>query len=86
MADREILHLYFQPLENADSNKSGQNRRGWLEILEMLWSVMRLIFNASSVTLNFFYVFNIILSVKVLKKICAWELLGANVLKLVFCI
>ena len=28
----------------ADSNESGQNRLGWLEILEMLLSVMRLIF------------------------------------------
>ena len=48
---------------------------------------MRLIFKTSSVTPDFFYVFNIILSfsnwtaVKVLKKICTWELLGANILQ-----
>ena len=34
----------------ADSNESGQNRLEWLEILEMLWSVIRLIFKTSSVT------------------------------------
>ena len=49
----------------------------------MLWSVMRLIFKTSSVTPNFFYVFNIILSFSTysqsFKKICTWELLGANV-------
>ena len=32
------------------------------EILKMLWSMMRLIFKTSSVTPDFFYVFNIILS------------------------
>ena len=51
----------------------------------MLWSVIRLIFKTSSVTPNFFYVFNLILSLSTcsqsFKKICAWELLGANVLK-----
>ena len=51
----------------------------------MLWSVIRLIFKTSSVTPDFFYVFNIILSFSTcsqsFKKICAWELLGANVLK-----
>ena len=51
----------------------------------MLWSVMRLIFKASSVTPDFVYVFNIILSFSTcsqsFKKICTWEILGANVLK-----
>ena len=51
----------------------------------MLWSKMRLISKTSSVTPDFFYVFNIILSFSIcsqsLKKICAWEILGANVLK-----
>ena len=52
----------------------------------MLWSMMRLIFKTSSVTPDFFYVFNLILSFSTcsesFEKICAWELLGANVLKL----
>ena len=47
--------------------------------------VVRLIFKTSSVTPDFFYVFNLILSFSTcsqgFKKICAWELLGANVLK-----
>ena len=51
----------------------------------MLWSVMRLIIKTSSVTPNCFYVFNITLSFSTysqsFKKICTWELLGANVLK-----
>ena len=51
----------------------------------MLWSMIRLIFKTSSVTPDFFYVFNLILSFstcsKSFEKICAWELLGANVLK-----
>ena len=51
----------------------------------MLWSVIRLICKTSSVTPDFFYVFNIILSFSTcsqsFKKICTWELLGANVLK-----
>ena len=51
----------------------------------MLWSVIRLIFKTSSVTPDFSYVFNLILSFSTcsqsFKKICAWELLGANVLK-----
>ena len=72
-------------LKYADSNESGQNRLEWLEILEMLWSLIRLIFKRSSVTPDFFYVFNLILSFSTysqsLKKICKWELLGANVLK-----
>ena len=46
---------------------------------------MRLIFKTSSVTSDFFYVFNLILSFSTcsqsFKKICVWELLGANVLK-----
>ena len=54
----------------------------------MLWSMMRLIFKTSSVTPDFFYVFNIILSFsncsQSFKKICTWELLGANVLKMWF--
>ena len=41
----------------ADINESGQNRLEWLEILEMLWSVIRLIFKTSSVTPDFFFVF-----------------------------
>ena len=51
----------------------------------MLWSMMRLIFKTSSVTPNFFYVFYLILSFSTcsesFEKICAWELLGANILK-----
>ena len=46
---------------------------------------MRLIFKTSSVTPDFFYVFNIILSFsnssQSFKKICTWELLGVNILK-----
>ena len=46
---------------------------------------MRLIFKTSSVTPDFFYVFNLILSFSTcsesFEKICSWELLGANVLK-----
>ena len=34
----------------------------WLEILEMLWSLIRLIFKTSSVTPDFVYVFNLTLS------------------------
>ena len=52
----------------------------------MLRFVMRLIFKTSSVTHDFFKVFNLILSFSTcsqsFKKICTWELLGANVLKL----
>ena len=51
---------------------------------------MRLIFKTSSVTPGFFYVFNLILSFSTcsqsFKKICVWELLGANVLKSVLSI
>ena len=47
---------------------------------------MGLILKMSSVTPDFFYVFNLILSfstcIQSFKKICVWELLGANVLKL----
>ena len=47
--------------------------------------MMRLIFKTSSVTPDFFYVFNLILSFSTcsesFEKICTWELLGANVLK-----
>ena len=47
---------------------------------------MRLIFKTSSVTPDFLYIFNIILSFSTysqsLKKICAREILGANVLNL----
>ena len=46
---------------------------------------MRLIVKTSSVTSDFFYVFSLILSLSTcsqsLKKMCVWELLGANVLK-----
>ena len=50
--------------------------------------MMRLIFKTSSVTPEFFYVFNIILSFSTCsqslkEKICTWEILGANVLELV---
>ena len=54
-------NLDMIPQLYADSNESGPNRLEWLEILEMLWSVMRLIFKTSSVTPAFFYVFNTIL-------------------------
>ena len=51
----------------------------------MLWSVIRLIFKTSSVTPDFFYVFNLILPLSTcsqsFKKICTWERLGANLLK-----
>ena len=54
----------------------------------MLWSMMRLIFKTSSVTPEFFDVFNLVLSFSTcsesFEKICVWELLGANVLKRVF--
>ena len=50
----------------------------------MIWSLIRPIFKTSSVTPDFFYVFNLILSFSTcsqsFKKICTWELLGANVL------
>ena len=50
---------------------------------------MRLIFKTRSVTPDFFYVFNLILSFSTcsqsLKKICMWELLSANVLKTAHC-
>ena len=45
----------------ADSNESGQNRLKWLEILEMLWSLIHLIFKTNSVTPDFFYIFNLII-------------------------
>ena len=38
----------------TDRNESGQNSLEWLEILEMLWFVTRLIFKTSSVTPDFF--------------------------------
>ena len=51
----------------------------------MLWSLIHVIFKTSSVTNDFFYVFNLILSFSTcsqsFKKICTWEFLGANVLK-----
>ena len=50
----------------------------------MLWSVIRVIFKTSSVTPDFFYVFNLVLSFSTcsqsFNKICVWEVLGANVL------
>ena len=49
---------------------------------------MRLIFKTSSGTPDFFYVFSIILSFSTcsqsFKKICTWEILGANVLKYLY--
>ena len=54
----------------------------------MLWFVIRPISKASSVTPDFFYVFNPILSFSTcsqsFKKICPWELVGANVLNFSF--
>ena len=51
----------------------------------MLWSVIRVIFKTSSVTPDFFYVFNLALSFSTysqsFNKICVWDVLGANVLK-----
>ena len=51
----------------------------------MLWFVMRLIFKTSSVTPDLFHAFSIILSFSTgsqsFKKICTWEILDANVLK-----
>ena len=51
----------------------------------MLWSVICVIFKTSSVTPNFFYVFNLVLSFSTcsqcFNKICVWEVLGANILK-----
>ena len=51
----------------------------------MLWFVIRLIFKTSSVTPDFFYVFNLIISFSTcsqsFNKICVWEVLGTNVLK-----
>ena len=53
----------------------------------MLWSVLRLIFKTSSVTPDFFYVFNLILSFSTgsqsFKKSVRGKFLGANVLKFV---
>ena len=50
--------------------------------------MMRLILKTSSVTPDFFYVFNLILSFSTcsesFEKICAWKLLGANVLKCLY--
>ena len=75
-----ILQLKYTPID-----ESGQNRLEWLKILEMLWFVMRLIFKTSSVTPDLFHVFSIILSFSTgsqsFKKICTWEILDANVLK-----
>ena len=41
----------------AESNASRQNHLEWLEILEMLWSVLRLIFKTSPVNRDFLYIF-----------------------------
>ena len=64
----------------SDSNESGQNRLKWLKILEMLWSELHLILKTSSVTPDFFTFFiesyHFLPSVKVLKKICVWEVFG----------
>ena len=72
----------------ANSNESDQNRLEWLEILETLWSVLRLIFKPSSVTPDFFYVFNLILSFSTgsqsfKKSLCVgsfWAQMSLNVL------
>ena len=52
----------------------------------LIW--IRLIFKTSSVTPEFFHVFNLILSFSTcsqsFKKICTWGLWGANVLKLAY--
>ena len=77
-----ILQLKYMPIVMHPARIASIE---WLEILEMLWSVIRLIFKTSSVTPDFFYVFHLILSFSTcsqsFKKICTWELLGANVLK-----
>ena len=54
MKTLELHYPMIQFLINADSNQSGQNRLEWLEILEMLWSVICLIFKTRSVTPDFF--------------------------------
>ena len=52
-----ILQLkYMLIVMNPDRFASND----WMEILEMLWSVLHLIFKMSSVTPEFFYVFNLI--------------------------
>ena len=49
------------------------------------YGLIRVIFKTSSVTPDFFYVFNLVLSFSTcsqsFNKICVWEVLGANVLK-----
>ena len=73
-------------LNTHNLTESGQNRLEWLKILEMLWSVMRLIFKTSSVTPDFFYVFRLILSlsfaVKVSKKSVRGEFWARTSLRL----
>ena len=50
----------------------------------MLWSVIHVIFKTSSVTPDFFYIFNLVLSFSTcsqsFNKICVWEVLSAHVL------
>ena len=54
----------------------------------MLWSVIRVILKTSSVTPDFFYVSNLVLSFSTcsqsFNKICVWEVLGANPPQVVF--
>ena len=53
--------------------------------LEKRYTIYTIFNQSAHVTPDFFYVFNLILSFSTcsqsFKKICAWELLGANVLK-----
>ena len=73
-----ILQLKYMPIVMNPARIASS-------ILEMLWSVMRLIFKTSLVTPDFFYVFSIILSFSTcsqsFKKICTREIFGANVLQ-----
>ena len=60
IALRETVSLHLNGTVYADSNESGQNHLQWLEILQTPWSVIHVIFKTSSVTPDFFYVFNLI--------------------------
>ena len=72
-----FLSIVMNPARIASSDWKSQQFFGL--------SVMRLILKTASVTLDCFYVFNIILSFstcnQTYKKICTWEIFGANVLK-----
>ena len=76
-----ILQLKYMPIVMNPAKIASSD----CKILEMLWSLIHLIFKKSSETPDFFNVFNLILSFSTysqsFKKICTWELLGANVLK-----